>query len=100
MKRTLNMIVGDVVAANKRKQFTAHEIAEIIIKKEREFITRKIERTGKTEKVLLFQLMSEIGAQYPKMARYNVGHSSTRPFKYFYQKAVPTASAKKTVNKK
>ena len=80
------MIVADIVAGNKRRQFTAHEIAEIIMKKETDFCLRKIKRTGKTEKILLFQLMSEIGAQYPKMINYDVGQTETRPFKYFYQK--------------
>ena len=97
------MIVADVVAGDKRKQFTAHEIAAIIMEKEREFCTKKIERTGKTEKVLLFQLMSEIGAQYPKMVRYNVGQTATRPFKYFYKKPLTKTvqnAAKKTTKKK
>jgi len=80
------MIVAEIVANNKRRQFTAHELAEVIMKTESEFCERKMKRTGKTEKVLLFQLMSEIGAQYPKMINFDVGQTSTRPFRYFYEK--------------
>ena len=86
MKKTLHDIVAEIVAKNKRKQFTAHEIADIIVKTEHEFVAKKTKRTMKTDKELVFQLMSEIGAQYPKLHRQNVSKTDDRPCKYFYQK--------------
>ncbi len=86
MKRTLIMIVADIVAKNKKKQYTAHELAELIVKTEREFVEKKIAKTRKTEKILVYQLMSEIGAQFPKMIGYNVAKSEDRPQRYFYKK--------------
>jgi len=87
MRRTLACIVSDIVAKNKRKQFTARELAEIIVKTEHDFVIKKIERTLKTDKELVWQLMSEIGAQSLKFQRYNIGKNTQRPQKYFYQKA-------------
>lgn len=86
MKRTLHVIVAEMLAKNKRKQFTAHEIADMIVKTEHEFVAKKIKRTLKSDKELVFQLMSEIGAQYPKLQRQNIAKTADRPCKYFYQK--------------
>ena len=85
MKRTLGMVVEDFLAKNKKKQYTAHEIAEGVMKVETEFCAKKMQKTGKTEKVLLFQLMSEIAGQYPKMIAFNIGRTEFKPFKYFYK---------------
>ena len=79
------MVVEDFLAKNKRKQYTAHEIAEGIMKVETEFCARKMQKTGKTEKILLFQLMSEIAGQYPKLLAFNIGRTEFKPFKYFYK---------------
>ena len=99
MKRTLNTIVAEILTKRKPKQFTAHEIAEIIVKTEHEFCEKKIKRTGKTDKMLVFQLMSEIGAQYPKMKVDYIAKTDTRPTKYFYKKPAAKAKAKVAAKK-
>ncbi len=82
------MIVSELVAKNKRKQFTAHELADLIIKTEPEFCNKKMKKTiCCTKELLVPQFMSEIGAQYPKMQFYNVGKTTTKPQKYFYKKS-------------
>ena len=93
MKRTLNTIIADILTQHNNDKFSAHDLAEIIVKTEHEFVNKKIKRTKKTGQVLVFQLMSEIGAQYPKLRiNFPVARTKTRPVKYFYkpklQKAV------------
>ena len=85
MKRTLVLIVADIVAQNKTKKFTSRELAEIIVKTEPEFCAKKIKKTKKKDKILVFQLMAEIGAQYPKMKAHNVTKTQKRPQKYYYK---------------
>ena len=97
MKKTLNMIVIDILTKNKKRMFTVHELANAIVKTEPEFCKRKMEKTGKTEKVLLFQLMSEIGAQFPKMVAEDVARTETRPQKYFYKKRTNLTKVEKAV---
>ena len=92
MRKTLGMIVADILTKNKRKKLTSHQLAEMIIKTEREYIARKIKKTEKEDKALFFQLMSEISAQYPAYKKYNIAKTTERPFKYYYQK--PAAKAK------
>jgi len=94
MKRTLNMIVGDIVAKNKGKKFSCHELAEMVVKTEPEFVKRKIEKTGKEDKVLVFQLMSEIGAQFPMMKPFFVVKTTTKPTRYFYKKTADGEKAR------
>lgn len=93
MKRTLGVIVGDILEKHQGKKLSGHDIAEIIVKTEREFVAKKVKRTGKEDKVLVFQLMSEIGSQAPKMKRYCVNVTSTKPIKYFYKKTAEAAKA-------
>ena len=95
MKRTLACIVCGLLEKNKRKQFTSHEIAEMIVKTEPDFVAKKTKRTQKTDKELVWQLMSEIGAQYLKMRRMNVVKTADRPAKYFYQKPAKPAEETK-----
>lgn len=97
MKKTLNMIVVDILTKNKKRIFTVHELADAIVKTEPEFCKRKMEKTGKTEKILLFQLMSEIGAQFPKMIAEDVARTETRPQKYFYKKRTHLTKIEKAV---
>ena len=85
MKRTLNMIVAEILTQRKGEKWTGRELAEFIVKNEHEFIAKKVKKTGKKEKVLVFQLMSEIGAQFPKIKQYSITKSRTRPCTYYYR---------------
>ena len=85
MSKTLTEIVVEILKKKKGAKLTGHEIAEVIVKTEPEFIAKKVKRTQKTEKVLLFQLMSEIGAQYHKLSTLNVTKTEDRPAKYYYK---------------
>jgi len=97
MKKTLNMIVVEILTKNKKRMYTVHELADVIVKTEPEFCKRKMEKTGKTEKILLFQLMSEIGAQFPKIIAEDVARTETRPQKYFYKKRTHLTKIEKAV---
>ena len=92
-KRTLSCVVSEILKKRRTKQLTAHEIAQIIVDTEHEFVQKKIKKTKKTDKVLVFQLMSEIGAQYHALQQCNVHKTTSRPCKYFF-KAPAKKSAK------
>lgn len=96
MKRTLNMIVADILIQRKEEKMTGRQLAELIVKTEHEFVAKKIKKTGKTEKVLVFQLMSEIGAQYPKIKQYSISKTHSRPCKYYFRER-KNAAHKKTL---
>ena len=93
MRKTLSVIAADILSKKKGQKLTGHQLAEVIMKTESDFINRKIKKTGKTEKFLLFQLMSEIGAQYYSLSKNGVAKTSTRPTKYYYK---GKAAARKT----
>ena len=94
MRRTLIVIVSEIVTKNKTKRFTCRELAELIAKTERAFCAKKIKKTKKKNKELVFQLMSEIGAQSSKMKRLNVGKTRKRPQKYYYKEPVIRKASK------
>ena len=94
MKKTLNIIVAEILTQRKEEKMTSRQLAELIVKTEREFISRKIKKTGKTEKVLVFQLMSEIGAQYPKIKQYSISKTHSRPCKYYFRERKNAAHRK------
>ena len=85
MKRTLIIIVAEILTKRKGERMTGRQLAELIVKTEREFVAKKIKKTGKTEKVLVFQLMSEIGAQYHAIKQYSIYKTRLRPCKYYYR---------------
>ena len=84
-KKTLHGIVGEILKKNKKKQLTAHQLADLIVKTEPEFCAKKTKKTGKTEKVLTFQLMSEIGAQFYAIQQHDIARTDDRPAKYYYK---------------
>ena len=85
-KKTLAMIVSQLLSRRRKQQFTARELAEMIVKTETEFVINKTRNTLKEDKELIFQLMAEIGCQYYKLRRMNVEKTETRPYKYYYKK--------------
>ena len=92
-KPTLTVIVADILK-KKGKKLTARELADIIAETEHEFVANKTKKTGKTEKVLVFQLMSEIGAQYYKLQMLGVHKTEDRPAKYWYKAPAASKAAK------
>ena len=92
MKRTLGVIVSEYLTRHKTKQLTSRQLAEMVVKTEHEFVAKKVKKTEKEDKALVFQLMSEISAQYPAFKKYHIGKTTERPYKYYYQK--PAVKAK------
>ena len=93
--KTLTVIVAEILK-KQGKKWTARELADFIVKTEHEFVANKTKKTGKTEKVLVFQLMSEIGAQYYKLQMLGVRKTEDRPARYWYK---APAAAKTTKGK-
>ncbi len=87
MAFNLNEIVSSYLKANENEAFTAREIAEWILKNYPEECQNKIKRTKlKNEEELVSQLRAEIGSHYEQIAKRNIGRTSDRPRKYYFEK--------------
>lgn len=85
MKQNLNQIAAELVKNSTNQYLTAREIAEQIIKTQKEFCNNKMSRTAKkSNEALLKQLIAEIGAHSPALEKLNVYRTADRPHKYYY----------------
>lgn len=86
MKQSLSQIVISLLKNHKQQFLTAREIAEQIVKNEKDFCNTKMKRTKtKTKEDMIAQLRAEIGSNYAKgtMKQY-VSRTADRPRKYYY----------------
>lgn len=86
MAFNLNNIVSTFLKDNSPEAFTTREIAQWIWKNYPDECTDKIKRTKlQNSEELIIQLSAEIGSHYEQIAKRNIGRTSDRPRKYYYE---------------
>lgn len=101
MALNLNNTVSTFLKENSSDAFTAREIAQWIWENHQNECIAKIKRTKlQNSEELINQLRAEIGAHYNQLEKRNIGRTSDRPRKYYYEQTDLSTKECKTTKRK